>query len=78
MIKFLSSDTDFNFTRKLIQENLVPNDVFIQVLILVKKEWIKKSVEAMDGVKKGILHLYNSTNEFQRRAVFQKSNEKII
>jgi 2-isopropylmalate synthase len=73
-----ASDTDFNFTRKLIEENLVPADVAIQVLIPAKKEWIKKSVEAMSGVKNGILHLYNPTNEFQRRVVFQKSDEEII
>ncbi len=73
-----ASDTDFNFTRKLIQENLVPDDVFIQVLIPAKKEWIKKSVEAMSGVKNGIFHLYNPTNEFQRRVVFQKSDDEII
>lgn len=73
-----ASDTDFAFTRKLIEENLVPDDVAIQVLIPAKKEWIKKSVEAMSGVKNGIFHLYNPTNEFQRRVVFQKSDEEII
>ncbi len=73
-----ASDTDFNFTRKLIEENLVPDDVAIQILIPAKKEWIKKSVEAMSGVKNGIFHLYNPTNEFQRRVVFQKSDEEII
>ncbi len=73
-----ASDTDFSFTRKLIEENLVPDDVAIQVLIPAKKEWIKKSVEAMREVKNGIFHLYNPTNEFQRRVVFQKSDEEII
>ena len=73
-----ASDTDFNFTRKLIEEDLVPLDVAIQVLIPAKKEWIKKSVEAMRGVKNGIFHLYNPTNEFQRRVVFQKSDDEIV
>jgi 2-isopropylmalate synthase len=73
-----ASQTDFNFTRKLIEGNLVPDDVAIQVLIPAKKEWIKKSVEAMSGVKNGIFHLYNPTNEFQRRVVFQKRDEEII
>lgn len=73
-----ASDTDFSFTRKLIDENLVPNDVAIQVLIPAKKELIKKSVEAMKGVKNGIFHLYNPTNEFQRRVVFQKSDDEIV
>lgn len=73
-----ASDTDFNFTRKLIDEDLIPNDVAIQVLIPAKKEWIKKSVDAMNGVKNGIFHLYNPTNEFQRRVVFNKSDDEII
>lgn len=73
-----ASDTDFNFTRKLIDENLIPNDVAIQVLIPAKKEWIKKSVDAMSGVNNGIFHLYNPTNEFQRRVVFNKSDDEII
>ena len=73
-----ASDTDFNFTRKLIEENLIPDDVFIQVLIPAKKEWIEKSVEAMSGVKNGIFHLYNPTNEFQRRVVFNKTDEEIV
>ncbi len=73
-----ASDTDFSFTRKLIEENLVPDDVVIQVLIPAKKEWIEKSVDAMKDVKNGIFHLYNPTNEFQRRVVFQKSDEEII
>lgn len=73
-----ASDTDFNFTRKLIEENLVPDDLAIQILIPAKKEWIKKSVEAMSEVKNGIFHLYNPTNEFQRRVVFQKSDDEII
>ena len=73
-----ASDTDFNFTRKLIDENLIPNDVAIQVLIPAKKEWIKKSVDAMSGVNNGIFHLYNPTNKFQRRVVFNKSDDEII
>lgn len=73
-----ASDTDFCFTRMLIENNLVPNDVAIQILIPAKKEWIKRSVEAMQGVKNGIFHLYNPTNEFQRRVVFNKSDEEII
>ncbi|WP_418185986.1 2-isopropylmalate synthase [Aliarcobacter vitoriensis] len=73
-----ASDTDFKFTRKLIEEDLIPDDVAIQILIPAKKEWIKKSVEAMKDVKNGIFHLYNPTNEFQRRVVFQKSDDEIV
>ncbi|RXJ60750.1 2-isopropylmalate synthase [Candidatus Marinarcus aquaticus] len=73
-----ASETDFGFTRMLIEDNLVPDDVAIQILIPAKKEWIKRSVEAMQGVKNGIFHLYNPTNEFQRRVVFNKSDEEIM
>lgn len=73
-----ASETDFNFTRELIDKNLVPDDVAIQILIPAKKEWIQRSVEAMQGVKNGIFHLYNPTNEFQRKVVFNKSDEEII
>ncbi|WP_417327588.1 2-isopropylmalate synthase [Halarcobacter sp.] len=73
-----ASDTDFNFVRKLIEEDLVPLDVAIQILIPAKKEWIKRSVEAMVGVKNAVFHLYNPTNEFQREVVFKKSKEEII
>ncbi|AXH14629.1 2-isopropylmalate synthase [Malaciobacter mytili LMG 24559] len=73
-----ASQTDFDFTRKLIEENHIPNDVYIQVLIPAKKEWIKRSVEAMKGSKKAIFHLYNPTNEFQRRVVFNKTDKQIV
>lgn len=73
-----ASDTDFNFTRKLIDENKVPDDVYLQVLIPARNELIDKSVEAMRGVKKGIFHLYNPTSEFQKEVVFFKSDEEII
>ena len=73
-----ASDTDFNFTRKLIEEDMVPDDVYIQVLIPARAELIDKSVEAMRGVKKGIFHLYNPTAEFQRKVVFKKSDDEII
>ncbi len=73
-----ASDTDFNFTRKLIEQDLVPDDVYIQVLIPARAELIDRSVEAMRGVKKGIFHLYNPTSEFQREVVFAKSDDEII
>ncbi len=73
-----ASQTDFDFTRKIIDENLVPEDVFIQVLIPARKELIQRSVEALKGAKKAIFHLYNPTNEFQKRVVFGKSDEDII
>jgi len=73
-----ASQTDFDFTRKIIEEDMVPDDVYLQVLIPARKELIQKSVEAMNGAKKAIFHLYNPTSEFQRKVVFNKSDEEII
>ncbi|MGB3751135.1 MAG: 2-isopropylmalate synthase, partial [Arcobacteraceae bacterium] len=66
------------FCRKIIEENLIPDDVYIQVLIPARKELIAKSVEALRGAKKAIFHIYNPTNEFQRRVVFNKTDDEII
>ena len=73
-----AGDTDYDFCRKIIEENLIPDDVYIQVLIPARKELIKKSVEALKGANKAIFHIYNPTNEFQRRVVFNKTDEEII
>lgn len=73
-----ASDTDFAFTRRVIEEDLASSDVWLQVLIPARRELIAKSVEAMRGAKKAIFHLYNPTSEFQRKNVFFKSDEEII
>ena len=73
-----ASDTDFDFCRKIIENNLIPDDVYIQVLIPARKELIAKSVEALEGSNKAIFHIYNPTNEFQRKVVFNKTDEEII
>jgi len=73
-----AGDTDYDFCRKIIEENLIPDDVYIQVLIPARKELIAKSVEALKGAKKAIFHIYNPTNEFQRRVVFNKTDDEII
>ncbi len=73
-----ASQTDFDFTRKIIEEGLVPDDVYLQVLIPARDELIDRSVMAMRGVKKGIFHLYNPTAKFQREVVFKKSDDEII
>lgn len=72
-----ASETDFNFTRGLIEEKIA-DDIYLQVLIPAREALIKKSVEAMRGVKKGIFHLYNPTSAFQKEVVFGKSDEEII
>ncbi|MDY0327801.1 MAG: 2-isopropylmalate synthase [Arcobacteraceae bacterium] len=73
-----ASQTDFDFTRKIIEEDIVPDDVYLQVLIPARKELIQRSVEAMKGAKKTIFHLYNPTSEFQRKVVFAKTDDEII
>lgn len=73
-----SSDTEFYFLRKLIEENLIPSDVRIQILTQARQDLIERSFEALEGVQSATLHFYNSTSEVQRRLVFQKSREEII
>lgn len=73
-----ASDTDFEFTRRVIEEEIAPDDVWLQALIPARRELIERSVEAMKGAKKAVFHLYNPTSEFQRKAVFGKSDEEII
>lgn len=73
-----ASDTDFEFTRRIIEEDIAPSDVWLQVLIPARRELIERSVEAMRGAKRAIFHLYNPTSEFQRKAVFGKSDDEII
>lgn len=72
-----ASDTEFNFTRRLIEENRIPDDVFIQVLVQCKEGLIERTVESLQGAKNVVIHLYNSTNPEQREIVFGKSKEEI-
>ncbi len=65
-----ASDTDFSFCRKIIEEDLIPDDVAIQVLTQSREELIRRTFEAIEGAKKAIVHLYNSTSTTQRRVVF--------
>lgn len=73
-----ASDTEFQFVRKLIEENHIPDDVTIQVLTQSREDLIRKTFASLEGVKNGIVHFYNSTSEVQRRIVFNKSKEEII
>lgn len=73
-----ASETEFQFVRKLIEENHIPDDVSIQVLTQSREDLIRRTFESLHGVKNGIVHFYNSTSEVQRRIVFQKSKEEII
>jgi len=72
-----ASDTEYAFTRKLIDENLIPKDVTIQVLTQARDHIMEKTFEALDGVKKAVVHLYNSTSALQRDVVFNKTKQEI-
>ena len=65
-----ASETDFAFVREIIEEDLIPEDVTIQVLTQSRGELIEKTFEAIRGTRRAIVHLYNSTSELQRRVVF--------
>lgn len=72
-----ASETDYQFLRTLIENKMIPEDVTIQVITQAREHIIRKTFEALDGVPKAIVHLYNSTSEAQRRQVFHKSKEEI-
>ncbi|MFT5571403.1 MAG: 2-isopropylmalate synthase [Cryomorphaceae bacterium] len=72
-----ASQTDFDFVRKLITEKRIPDDVTIQVLTQARKELIERSYESLKGVKRAIVHVYNSTSTVQREQVFKLSKEEI-
>lgn len=73
-----ASETEYEFCRTLIEKNLIPDDVTIQVLTQSREHIIKKTFEAIDGAKHAVVHLYNSTSVAQREQVFRKSKEEII
>lgn len=72
-----ASQTDFDFVRKIIEEDLIPDDVIIQVLTQAREPLIKRTYESLKGAKKAIVHLYNSTSTLQRRVVFGQDREGI-
>ncbi|MDB9869535.1 2-isopropylmalate synthase [Alphaproteobacteria bacterium] len=72
-----ASETDFNFVRDLIVNNLIPSDVTIQVLTQSRKSLIERTIESLDGCKNAIIHLYNSTSTLQRKVVFKESMEGV-
>ena len=73
-----ASETEYEFCRTLIEKNLIPDDVTIQVLTQSREHIIKKTFEALKGAKHAVVHLYNSTSVAQREQVFRKSKEEII
>jgi 2-isopropylmalate synthase len=73
-----ASKVEFDFLRRLVDDNLIPDDVTIQVLVQAREHLIAKTFEALKGVKKATVHLYNSTSVAQRKIVFKKEKEEII
>lgn len=73
-----ASETEYDFTRALIEQDLIPDDVTIQVLTQSREHIIKKTFESLKGVKNAVVHLYNSTSVAQREQVFKRSKEEII
>ena len=73
-----ASETEYEFCRTLIEKNLIPDDVTIQVLTQAREHIIKKTFEAIKGCKQAIVHLYNSTSVAQREQVFKKDKDEII
>ncbi len=73
-----ASDTEYEFCRTLIERDMIPDDVAVQVLTQSREHIIKKTFEALEGCKNAVVHLYNSTSVAQREQVFRKSKEEII
>lgn len=73
-----ASQTEYDFQRLLIEEDRIPDDVTVQVLTQAREHLIQKSYESLVGVKKAIVHVYNSTSTAQRRLVFRKNQKEIL
>ncbi|MBQ7478966.1 MAG: 2-isopropylmalate synthase [Selenomonadaceae bacterium] len=72
-----ASDTEYALLRRLVEDNLIPDDVTVQVLTQAREHIIRKTFEALKGVKNAIVHVYNSTSVAQREQVFRMSKEEI-
>lgn len=72
-----ASETEYQFLRTLIEQNMIPEDVTIQVLTQAREHIIKKTFEAVKGAPHAVIHLYNSTSVAQREQVFKKSKEEV-
>ena len=72
-----ASQIEFDFMRELVDRNLIPDDVTVQVLVQCREHLIQRTFEALEGVKRAIVHIYNSTSTLQRDVVFNKGKEEI-
>lgn len=73
-----ASQTEYDFLRRLIDDNRIPDDVTIQVLCQARQHLVEKTFQCLKGVKKAIFHIYNSTSPAQRKYTFNKTKEEII
>lgn len=73
-----ASETEYQFLRTLIERDLIPDDVTVQVLTQSREHIVRKTYEALRGVKHAIVHLYNPTSFAQRQQVFRKTKEEVI
>ena len=73
-----ASDTDFDFCRQLVEQNMIPDDVTIQVLTQARDRLIRRTFDAIRGARRAIVHLYNSTSTTQRRVVFNADRAEIM
>jgi 2-isopropylmalate synthase len=73
-----AADTEFNFCRRLIEDDLIPEDVTIQLLVQTREHLIRRSFEAIKGAKRAIVHIYNSTSPLQRRITFGNASREDI
>lgn len=72
-----ASQIEFDFLRQLVDRKLIPDDVTVQVLVQCREHLLKRTFEALDGIKRAIVHIYNSTSTLQRDVVFNMSREEV-
>lgn len=72
-----ASQIEYDFLRQLVDRNLIPDDVTVQVLVQCREHLIERTFESLKGIKRAIVHIYNSTSALQRDVVFNKSKDEI-
>ena len=72
-----ASQIEYDFLRTLVDRKLIPDDVEVQVLVQCREHLIKRTFEALKGIKKAVVHIYNSTSTLQRDVVFHKDMDEI-
>ncbi len=72
-----ASQIEYDFLRQLVDRNLIPDDVMVQVLVQCREHLIARTFEALDGIKQAVVHIYNSTSTLQRDVVFGMSKDEI-